>query len=46
MEANGSPESLVTIYQTTWRYIPEDNNLYSHFRENLKSQKKEELNYE
>jgi hypothetical protein len=27
MEAEGSSETLVSIYQTTWHYIPEDCNL-------------------
>jgi hypothetical protein len=28
MEAAGAFESLVTVYQTTWRYFPKDNILH------------------
>jgi hypothetical protein len=37
MEATRSSETLVNFYQTTWRYNPEDSNLRTHRRENLKS---------
>jgi hypothetical protein len=36
MEAEGSSEKFVPIYQTTWRLITGDQNLYTHHRENLK----------
>jgi hypothetical protein len=36
METAGSYDTLVPTYQTTWRYIPEDCNLYIHRRENIK----------
>jgi hypothetical protein len=37
MEAERTSETLVNIYQTTWRYNPEDSHLRTHRRENLKS---------
>jgi hypothetical protein len=37
MEAAGTSETLVNFHQTTGRYIPEDNYLRTHRRENLKS---------
>jgi hypothetical protein len=37
MEAAGSSEMLVMIYQTTGHHIPEDSNFLSHFSENLVS---------
>jgi hypothetical protein len=37
MEAARTSETLVNFYQTTRRYTPEDSNLRSHRRENLKS---------
>jgi hypothetical protein len=37
MEALRSSETTVTIYQTSWSHIPEENNLHGHRRENLKS---------
>jgi hypothetical protein len=36
LKAVDSFESLVTIYQTTWRHITGDSYLYSYHRENLK----------
>jgi hypothetical protein len=39
MEAAGSSETCVTIYQTTLRHIQEESNLYSHSRENPKARK-------
>jgi hypothetical protein len=35
MEATGSFETLVMIYQATWSHIPENSNLHSHRHENL-----------
>jgi hypothetical protein len=37
MEAARTSETLVNFYQTTRCYNPEDSNLYTHRRENLKS---------
>jgi hypothetical protein len=37
MEAAGSSETLLTIYQTTLRHISEESNLHSHRHENSKS---------
>jgi hypothetical protein len=37
MEAARTSETLVNFYQTTRRYNPEDSNLHTHRRENLKS---------
>jgi hypothetical protein len=37
MEAARTSETLVNFYQTTRRYNPEDSNLRTHHRENLKS---------
>jgi hypothetical protein len=37
MEAARTSETLVNFYQTTRRYNPEDSNLHTHCRENLKS---------
>jgi hypothetical protein len=37
MEAAGTSETLVNIYQTTRRYNLEDSHLRTHRRENLKS---------
>jgi hypothetical protein len=37
MEAARASETLVNIYQTTWRYNPEDSHLHAHRCENLKS---------
>jgi hypothetical protein len=37
MEAVSSSETLVNIYKTTRRNIPEDSYLHTHRRENLKS---------
>jgi hypothetical protein len=37
MEAESTSETLVNFYQTTRRYNPEDSNLHTHRRENLKS---------
>jgi hypothetical protein len=36
-EAARTSETLVNFYQTTRRYNPEDSNLRTHRRENLKS---------
>jgi hypothetical protein len=36
MEAARTSETLVNFYQTTRRYNPEDSNLHTHRRENLK----------
>jgi hypothetical protein len=36
MEAARTSETLVNFYQTTWCYNPEDSNLHTHRRENLK----------
>jgi hypothetical protein len=30
-------ETSVLFYQTTWRNIPEDSHLHTHYRENMKS---------
>jgi hypothetical protein len=40
MEAAKTSETLVNFYHTTQRYNPEDSNLRTHLRENLKSLKK------
>jgi hypothetical protein len=37
MEAVSTSETLVNFYQTTRCYNPEDSNLHTHRRENLKS---------
>jgi hypothetical protein len=37
MEAASTSEALVNLYQTTRCYNPEDSNLHTHRRENLKS---------
>jgi hypothetical protein len=37
MEAARTSETLVNFYQTAWCYNPEDTNLHTHRRENLKS---------
>jgi hypothetical protein len=37
MEAARTSETLVNLYQTTRCYNPEDSNLHTHRRENLKS---------
>jgi hypothetical protein len=37
MEAARTSETLVTFYQTTRRYNPEDSHLHTHRRENLRS---------
>jgi hypothetical protein len=37
MEAASTSETLVNFYQTTRCYNPEDSNLHTHRRENLKS---------
>jgi hypothetical protein len=39
MEETRSSETLINVYRTTRRHIPEDNNLYSPCREDLKSHK-------
>jgi hypothetical protein len=39
MEAAKTSETLVSFYQTTRRYNPEDSHLRAHRRENLKSYK-------
>jgi hypothetical protein len=36
MEAARTSETLVNVYQTTRCYNPEDSNLHTHRRENLK----------
>jgi hypothetical protein len=36
MEAGGSYNILVKIYQTIWCYIPNDSNIHTHHRENFK----------
>jgi hypothetical protein len=36
MEANGSAEKLVSVYNTTLSHISEDHNRHIHCRENLK----------
>jgi hypothetical protein len=37
MQAASTSETVVNVYQTTWRYNPEDSHLHTHHRENLKS---------
>jgi hypothetical protein len=37
MEKAGSSETLVTFYQTTWRYIPEYNSFHIHNCKNFRS---------
>jgi hypothetical protein len=37
MEVASTSEMLVSIYQTTWRYNPEDSHLQTRRHENLKS---------
>jgi hypothetical protein len=37
MEAASTTETSGNFYQTTWRNIPEDSNLHTRHRENLKS---------
>jgi hypothetical protein len=37
MEGARASETLVNFYQTTRRYNPDDSNLHTHRRENLKS---------
>jgi hypothetical protein len=37
MEAASTSETMVNFYQTTWCYNPEDSNLHTRHRENLKS---------
>jgi hypothetical protein len=37
IEAADSSTILVMMYKTAWNHIPEDNNLYGHCCENLKS---------
>jgi hypothetical protein len=37
LEAGTTSETLVNFYQTTRRYNPDDSNLHTHRRENLKS---------
>jgi hypothetical protein len=37
MDAVSASEASVSIYQTTWRNIPEGGHLYCRLRENLKS---------
>jgi hypothetical protein len=39
MEAVRTSETSVNIYLTTWQYIPEDSELHTRRRENLKSHK-------
>jgi hypothetical protein len=39
MEAARTSETSVNIQLRTWQYIPEDSELYTHHRENLKSHK-------
>jgi len=39
IEAAGSSETFILIYQTAWHHIPEDMYLHSHCHENLKSHK-------
>jgi hypothetical protein len=39
MEAVRPSETLLNFHQATLSYIPEDNDLHSHRRENLKSNK-------
>jgi hypothetical protein len=36
MEAASTSETSVNLYQTTWRYNPEDSYLQTSLRENLK----------
>jgi hypothetical protein len=43
MEAASTSETLVNFYQTTRCYNPEDSNLHTHRRENLKSYVEEML---
>jgi hypothetical protein len=43
MEAARTSETLVNFYQTTRCYNPEDSNLHTHRRENLKSYKRIEV---
>jgi hypothetical protein len=37
MEAARTSETLVNVYQTAWRYNPEDSHLRTHRLDNLKS---------
>jgi hypothetical protein len=43
MEAARTSETLVNFYQTTLCYNPEDSNLHTHRRENLKSYCEEKI---
>jgi hypothetical protein len=43
MEAARTSETLVNFYQNTRCYNPEDTNLHTHRRENLKSYKEEDV---
>jgi hypothetical protein len=40
MEAAGTSETMVNVYQITWCNKPEDNHFHTHCHENLKSQLK------
>jgi hypothetical protein len=46
MEAARSSETLVNFYQTTQRYNPEDSQIRTHRRENLRSYKLNNVMYE
>jgi hypothetical protein len=37
MEAAGTSETSVNLYQTAWHNNPEDSHLYTHCHENLSS---------